>query len=95
MDFMQKIKAAVEPYAHRMVNSTMQYSEEVRQDSSLKGKTKALITLDRLQKNALELFQYDKDAYKKEQEEKLKSEKLQKVPKSVWFSGKNTEKSFF
>ncbi|QBQ78653.1 hypothetical protein KAW3E185_00098 [Escherichia phage vB_EcoM_KAW3E185] len=95
MDFMQKIKAAVELYAHRMVSSTMQYSEEVRQDSSLKGKTKALITLDRLQKNAIEVLQYDKGVYKKEQEEKLKSEKLQKIPKSVWFSGKNTEKSFF
>ncbi|QBQ76859.1 hypothetical protein WFK_00095 [Escherichia phage vB_EcoM_WFK] len=95
MDFTQKIKAAVELYAHRMVSSTMQYSEEVRQDSSLKGKTKALITLDRLQKNAIEMLQYDKGVYKKEQEEKLKSEKLQKIPKSVWFSGKNTEKSFF
>lgn len=66
MDFMQKIKAAVELYAHRMVSSTMQYSEEVRQDSSLKGKTKALITLDRLQKNVIEMFQYDKGVYMKE-----------------------------
>lgn len=89
------IQARRELYAHRMISATEQYSEEVRQDSSLKGKTKALITLDRLQKNALEMLQYDKDVYKKEQEEKLKSEKLQKIPKSVWFSGKNTEKSFF
>lgn len=89
------LKSVVELYAHRMISSTEQYSEEVRQDSSLKGITKALITLDRLQKNALEMLQYDKNAYKKEQEEKLKSEKLHKIQKSAWFTGKNTEKSFF
>lgn len=88
------LKSVIELYAHRMIASAESYSEKIRQDGSLKGKTEALITLDHTQSQWAAELRKDKAEIKAAKAEERRNLQLAQV-KSAWFSGKNTEKSFF